>query len=75
MINCWERYLKTTGGTIRLDKSFIYLINFNFKPNRAYYFEQSNVSSESLLVKNEFKQRKNLELVEASEGRDSLGIK
>ena len=30
--------------------------------------------SESLLVKNEFEQRENLELVEASKGRDTLGI-
>ena len=31
-------YIKVTGSTIRIDKSFLHLINFQFKANREFVF-------------------------------------
>ena len=66
--------MKTIDRAIRPNKSFIYPINFCFKYNRDYYFEKIDSIIETLLDKNKFKDRENLELVKASEEREMLGI-
>lgn len=71
-IDCWEGGLKTTGGAIRPDKSFAYPISFVFKPSGEYEFEK--VEDMDVLVKNHEHLRENLELINAHEGKEMLGM-
>ena len=74
VINIWEGYLKTTGGAIRPDKSFVHLISFHFHPNGAHIFNKIASLDKTLSVYNEFEDQEELEFVEANKGRDTLGI-
>ena len=73
-IDQWERSLKTSSRAVRLDKSFVCLINFIFKALGEPVYECLESMDIELSVKDEFKIRENLELVEAYEGREILGV-
>ena len=73
-IDCWEGGLKTTGGAIRPDKSFAYPISFEFKPSGEYYYEKVEDMEHSLTVKDHENIRTELELVDATVGKETLGM-
>ena len=62
------------GGSIRLDKSFTYVINFIFKANGDYKFERVESMVDLLSVYNEHNNREILELVDVNEDRETLGV-
>ena len=73
-IDSWEGGLKTTGGAIRPDKSFVYPISFAFKPSGEYYFEKVADMDKSLTVRDHEDIRMELELVDANVGKETLGM-
>ena len=73
-INCWEGGMKATGGAIRPDKSFAYPISFVFKPSGEYYFEKVDDMEHTLSVKDHEDVRKDLKLIDAHVGMETLGM-
>lgn len=73
-IDRWEGGMKTTGGAIRPDKSFVYPINFTFKPNGDYQYEKVEDMDRALTIKDHNNVRQNLHLVDATEEMETLGI-
>ena len=63
-----------TGGAIRPNKSFVYLVGYQFKANREYYFTQIEEIDTPLLVNNEYNEWEELELIPASVRKETLGI-
>ena len=66
--------MKTIEGVIRPDKSFMYLISFVFRANGSSKFKKVANLIEFLLVQNEFNEREMLKLIDACEGKETLGI-
>ena len=58
-INWWEGCIKFTGGTIRPEKTFAYLLDFKFKPNREYFL----CKLESLGIELEVKDKENILII------------
>ena len=69
-----ESYLKFTGGAIHLDKSFIYMIDFQFKLNRDFKFILANQLDIELKVKDEFNIGQILEIIDSSIDKETLGV-
>ena len=65
--------MKTTGGVIRPDKSFIYSIAFKFNSKGRYSFETKLDSDLSFTVKDEYNQYQPLAIIEPSKGKETLG--
>jgi len=57
IIDTWEGTLKATGGAIRPDKSFAYLLSFKFKSNGDYKYKSVAETDIELSVCNEFGER------------------
>jgi len=53
-IDWWEGYLKFMGSVIRHNKSFAYIINFNFKANEDFRFIPANQLEVELRVRDKF---------------------
>lgn len=73
-IDCWEGGLKTTGGAIRPDKSFAYPLDFIFDETGACRYKTVNEIGRTLNVKDHTGRRQPLTLVEASVGKETLGV-
>ena len=73
-INQWEGSIKTLGRAVRPDKSFTYPINFILKALDEPVYKRLESMDIELSVKDEFEIRENLELVEAHENRETLGV-
>ena len=73
-IDDWEGGLKLTGGAIRPDKSFVYPLSFVWDNTGNYKFEKVEHMDRELTVKNHEGVREPLELVNADDGQETLGI-
>ena len=72
-IDTWEGHLKTTCGETRSDKSFVCPIGFVFANNGTFKFEEASNIKDIMSVCDHLNERETLELVEDSEGQDTLG--
>ena len=73
VIDHWEGGLRTTGGALRVDKSFWYLINFIWK-NNEWHYASSDESPGRLSVRGVSGEQEHLECVEPSEALETLGV-
>ena len=73
-IDRWEGGLKTTGGAIRPDKSFVYPISFTWDEKGNYTFESIEDINQPLTVKNHDDVREVLPQLEPSVGAETLGV-
>ena len=62
------------GGAIRPDKSFVYPLAFKFKINRNYKYKSVADIDIELSVCNKFRERENLQLIEADKRKETLGV-
>lgn len=74
-IDRWEGGLTTTGGAIRPDKLFVYPISYHFKPSGEYEYESVDSMDRTLTVKDHEGIRSQLKLVNAHDGRETLGVR
>ena len=73
VVDYWEGGLRTTGGALRVDKSFWYLIDFIWR-NNEWQYASSEDSPGELSVRGVSGEREHLERVEPSEARETLGV-
>ena len=73
VVDHWEGGLCTTGGALRVDKSFWYLIHFIWRNNQWTYASKADTPGE-LSVCGVSGHREALERVEPCEARKTLGI-
>ena len=66
--------LKVTSGAIRANKSFIYPVGYQFKPNGDYSFIPIEDIDITLSVRNKYNKREELELIPAFVGKEILRI-
>ena len=73
-INRWEGGLKTTGGAIRPDKSFVYPIDFTWDERRDYTYCHPDNINLPLTVCDENNIRHTLQQIPPNKGLETLGV-
>ena len=66
--------MKATGGAIRLEKSFTYLLSFKFKPNVEYQYEKVQDLDLESSARNEYIERKIIQSIDTCKGKETLGV-
>lgn len=73
-IHRWEGGLKATGGAIRPDKSWIYPIGFSFDTSGKWSYIENTKEDFDFKVRDENEDLKSLPIMEANEGKETLGV-
>lgn len=73
-INRWEAGLKITGGAIVLEKSWVYLIQFQFEDNGKWSYINKEDVDYNFTVKNHRDEIQNMNTLSPHEGRGNLGV-
>ena len=73
-IDRWEGGLRTTGGAIVPEKSWVYPIDFKFDGSGRWKYKTIEEIDTRFSVKDQFQERINLSQVEANKGRCTLGV-
>ena len=73
-IDCWEAVAKSTGGAIATDKSWWYVIHFNWKNGQWSYGNLDNVITESLTCKDKDGIRRELKYLPSNQSEEMLGV-
>ena len=72
-IRHWEGGLRATGGALRVDKSYWYLIDFKWENNKWSYMTKEDLPGD-ILVRDADGTYKNLPRLDPSEANETLGI-
>jgi hypothetical protein len=73
-INCWEGGLKSTGGAIVPQKSFVYPIIFEFDDTGQWHYKKVADIDYNFSVLNHDDEPQQMELLDANVGRCTLGV-
>jgi hypothetical protein len=73
-MDTWEGGLRATGGALKPEKSCWYLIRFCWKNGQWAYVSKEDTPA-SILVRNHAGDRVELERLEVTEARKTLGVK
>ena len=73
-IDRWEGGLKTTGGAIAPEKSWVYPIDFSFAEDGTWYYRSPEDIGWDFTVKDHNDVRQPLPQLAASEGKETLGV-
>ena len=73
VVDHWEGGLRTTGGALRVDKSFWYLIHFVWE-NNTWRYSTIDEQPGDLYVRGVSGVREHLSRLEPSEARETLGV-
>ena len=73
-IDTWEAAAKTTGGSIAVDKSWFYLIHFEWKNGQWKYGDLDNILADELNCKDKNGRRQHLNYISADQAKEMLGV-
>ena len=73
-IDTWEAAAKTTGGSIAVEKSWFYLIHFEWKNGQWSYGDLSNVLKDNLNCKDKNGERQHLRYIKPDQAQEMLGV-
>jgi hypothetical protein len=73
-IDRWEGGLKTTGGAIAPEKSWVYPIDFDFTPDGTWYYRSPEEIDFAFTVRDHDDIRQPLPQFDASTGKETLGV-
>ena len=74
IIDSWEGVAKVTGGTIKVEKSWWYLINYNWSEDGIWTYETDNTSTQHLTATNATGEKKILKQIPIHQGQKMLGV-
>ena len=74
VIDTREGILKTIGEAIRLDKSFVYTLSFNFNTDREVKHKKVDNMDIYLNIYNKKNVREPLQLINTDRGIETLGV-
>ena len=73
-IDTWEAAAKTTGGSIAVDKSWFYLIHFEWQNGQWSYGDMTNVLKDDLNCKDKNGERQHLQYIKPDQAQEMLGV-
>jgi hypothetical protein len=73
-INCWDGVARATGGALAPDKSWWYLIHFDWQNGDAKYGDLSNILNNQLQGKDKDGKTMQLKYLESHEAQEMLGV-
>ena len=73
-VDQWEAAAKTTGGSISVDKSWYYLIHFEWKNGVWSYGDMEKILHDDLTCKDKDGQRQHLQYLSAEKAKEMLGV-
>ena len=73
-IDCWEGVATSTGGAIASDKSWWYIIHFNWDNGKWSYGNLSNIINDTLTCKDKDGIRRELKYIDSSQAVEMLGV-
>ncbi len=74
VVDGWEGSAKTTGGALAPDKSWFYLIHFDWEDGKWSYGNLDNVVQNTLSAKDAQDQRVNLQYLSSDVAQEMLGV-
>ena len=73
-IDTWEAAAKTTGSSIAVDKSWFYLIHFEWENGQWSYGDMDNVLNDELNCKDKNGRQQHLNYIRADQAKEMLGV-
>ena len=73
-VNCWEEVAKCTGGAIATDKSWWYIIHFDWSDGKWSYGNLDNILNDKITCKDKDGHRHELKYIPSDQAVEMLGV-